>query len=94
MHAITFHVGLDYPDLFAFWELNELILAAMCFMLFILLQTILIGIGITSALLYLLQKHKDYRIRGRQDHLLWKIGFITQKGFSAFPPASAVSFEA
>lgn len=89
----TFHVGLDYPDLFGFWEMNELIVATTCFMLFILMQTIFMGMAVTGTVLYLLQKYKDHRIRGKQDHFLWKIGLITQKGFSLFPPSSAVSFE-
>lgn len=85
--------GLDFPDIFGFWEMNELIIASVFFMIFILIQEVILGISLCLAALYLMHKLKDHSIRGRQDHFLWKIGFLTKKGFEYFPPASAVWFE-
>jgi len=85
--------GLDYPDVFGFWDINELIIVASCFMLFIVMQAVLTGIGVSIVLLYFIYKLKDHCRRGAQDHFLWQIGLITHKGFASFPPPSATRFE-
>lgn len=90
VHIIYY--GIDYPDIFAFWELNDLIIASAILMVFILMQEILLGLFLCALVLYGLHKLKSHHIRGKQDHLLWQIGFISQKGFQTFPPSSAVRF--
>lgn len=85
--------GLDYPDIIAFWEINELIIAAFFCIVFILMQEIIFGLVVCMGVLYLLQTMKDHYVRGKQEHFLWKIGLLTGKGFEYFPPASATRFE-
>ena len=87
------NVGLDYPDVIGFWDVNELIIVASCFMLFILMQVVLVGVGVSLIVLYGIYKLKDHSQRGKQDHFLWRIGLITHKGLAYFPPPSATHFE-
>lgn len=85
--------GLDYPDIIGFWEVNELMIASFFCIIFILMQAIIFGILVCIMVLYFLQSMKDHYVRGKQDHFLWKIGFLRGKGFEKFPPASATRLE-
>jgi len=86
------YYGIDYPDIFGFWETGDLIIASAILMTFILIQEIFLGLFLCVWVLYGLHKMKAHHIRGTQDHYLWQLGFLTHKGFEHFPPAAAVRF--
>jgi hypothetical protein len=85
--------GLDYANQYLFWEMPELLMGLSCFVVFLLLHELLLGIGLMMICLYGSHRFKS-PIRGRLQHLAWYCHLpIAHKGLEFAPPPSVTRFE-
>lgn len=85
--------GLDYPDVFGFWSVAQLMAVASVLMVFILLQAVLMGVVLAVFLLLRCQTRVGATVRGRWLHQFWRWGGLSQAIWLRWPPAQVTWFD-
>lgn len=85
--------GLDRPVPILLWEPTEFVVAILLLGVGVILKMLVIGVGGAAGVMYYSSKVKRRGKRGMGMHLLWRLGFVADKGLKKYAPApSKVDF--